>query len=96
MKPIKIKQILARYADIGRIYLAPEGATAASTPLPHSTGAAARLLLTLSPEPMPDNGARARRKKMGGNSGKKFTEGCAAPTRSRRRHRPAHSSACCQ
>lgn len=25
MKPAKVKQILAHYAEIGRIYLAPEG-----------------------------------------------------------------------
>jgi hypothetical protein len=79
MKPSKLRHLLSQHGEVLRIYLAAEGAAkSASGDDWHSLSFRSLLPWQYSA----DAAARARRKKAGGNSGKRFTEGWAFPAAS--------------
>jgi ESF2/ABP1 family protein len=70
MKPAKLRHLLQQHGDVLRLYLAAEGA-----PKHAPMRALTRPASPLSPAAPPDPTARLKRKKAGGNSGKRFKEG---------------------
>ena len=62
MRPLKIRHVFSRYGDIGRVYLQPEGM--------HD-----HVLQVMFHHSRSDPLVHKRRRKLGGNKRKKFTEG---------------------
>ena len=70
MKPSKLRHLLTQHGEVLRIYLAAEGVSPACR---HPRFCSLPLSLTAPA----DAAVRSKRKKAGGNSGKRFSEGCA-------------------
>ena len=82
MKPVKLRHLLEQHGEVLRIYLAAEGAHPAQR-LRSDSMARRKGARVLTPVALAcaDATARVRRKRSGGNSGKKFTEGCVCARR---------------
>ena len=85
-KPQKLRHMLSLHGEVTRIYLAPEGERGLSLWVSSRCTSSPASLMTVpgrlafssrmtALSHMPDPSVRKRRKKLGGNSGKNFSEG---------------------
>ena len=77
MKPSKLRHLLTQHGEVLRIYLAAEGVSPAGRRSPPACRHPRFCSLPLSLTVLADAAVRSKRKKAGGNSGKRFSEGCA-------------------